>query len=921
MSEENTEITNLISILVNTDSQTDSIREESNKQIMEMQNDPEEFLTQLTKVIQTQDVPLHALQLSFILSSRMLQPHSSDELKKIQESLSNNTDLAEALKLMISKNINNEDEVIRNFASKSYALLFQILIDNWIDGLDMIVSFVSNDEVHPAERFPYLQVFYEITQLTDYEKEIFKEREFIIRFQRLLSQCVNFIGVDFSNEDVNTDIRLMSTKCIINFFHIANSNETYFTNDKGFFKDVIDSLQYSFPLPDINLFQHLLQIIECLIVYGYDIIDDFCETIFTYSMNCFDIPNPEFIEAALYLWSEIAKFEFLTIVKTPESVKDIVEKSSEAILQICKNIFDTAKLSEVLNYNSDIYSLVTTAQTTITNFFKCAPKTVFQIITQKFQIFEKESSPFTTFCFLSSIAVETNLNHFSKQFLLFVHENWSNIILLEQNIISEPDLIQNVDATVTRVYALTTIKKLIDTFKPMPRLLIQQTILEEPTKKLDDIFNLIKSCQERLANEHPAILTCYARLIGKICFLKDKKFTQKQGMYIENNYLCLAQFLYSLFDLNYTQFDPIVIEATTKSLNILISNATVNSEESQIFDFLVFLFKYAEEKINKGADFESSDVRYSFQRSLCSFIGTLGDIMATNNDVCQRSFETLLKLVQNPNSLIYEEALKSVALFIPKVKQLIDPDIIFPLSKNAVDSLDSESKQVIESSSFLLRQMFESIPEQMIEAIPDTFQSLKRVFFNSFNSEFRECQFYILNTLSSIVLNVNPEYTVELKEDLSSIITRSLTDILDTIDTNSQDDLKYAVSFYQFLSEYFFSYIMMLMPEKPQKHEVNDAILDEQRAYLKILRDLSFNIYKIPREYISEELLKCYLALVFAITKKTSRKNDRFLNIQIIKSIFDIAKEKEIDTFIFKISEDEYKEIQIEALETEMRRV
>lgn len=113
----------------------------------------------------------------------------------------------------------------------------------------------------------------------------------------------------------------------------------------------------------------------------------------------------------------------------------------------------------------------------------------------------------------------------------------------------------------------------------------------------------------------------------------------------------------------------------------------------------------------------------------------------------------------------------------------------------------------------------------------------------------------------------------------------------------------------------------MLMPEKPQKHEVNDAILDEQRAYLKILRDLSFNIYKIPREYISEELLKCYLALVFAITKKTSRKNDRFLNIQIIKSIFDIAKEKEIDTFIFKISEDEYKEIQIEALETEMRRV
>ena len=92
------DLSNLISILLNANSENESIRRDSENQIMEMLNDPPNFLLQLSHVINVSNIQLPVIHLSLILISRMLEPHTLNELKQIQNCFNSNSNLSESLK-------------------------------------------------------------------------------------------------------------------------------------------------------------------------------------------------------------------------------------------------------------------------------------------------------------------------------------------------------------------------------------------------------------------------------------------------------------------------------------------------------------------------------------------------------------------------------------------------------------------------------------------------------------------------------------------------------------------------------------------------------------------------------------------------------------------------------------------------------
>lgn len=867
------DLSNLISILLNANSENESIRRDSENQIMEMLNDPPNFLLQLSHVINVSNIQLPVIHLSLILISRMLEPHTLNELKQIQNCFNSNSNLSESLKNVMNTVITSDDITVRNLAANSYALLFQILQDNWIDGLDLIVKSIV--QLNPLESLPFLEIFYEITELNVDIYSIFNSEVFLPFFRKILECCIAFIGEDLQNEDVNIDIRLLSAKCVINIFDIVDKNITSSIIDYQLFDEIINSLQNSFSIPDFNLFQCLLQIIEYMVTTGYYFIDNFLGPIFDYSMECFEIPCPENCEATLFLWSRIAHFEFIMKERGNE-VKNITENAADAILQICKNIFDDANLPETIDLSSATFSLVLSARNTITDFFKCAPKEVFEIITTKYKIFDSETSPFTTFCALSSITVETQLAPFSDQFLILIQENWENILSLENQVTSEQNLIYDECMVATRILALISIKRLIEALPKFEKVVP----LEQTIKKLEDIFTLIKNNQARQKFEHPAILTCYARIIGSICFNKDKKFTLKQMEYVDSNYECLFQYLWSLFDLIYSQYNYLLLEETTESMRILILNACLDIDDNKIFNFLAAFFEYSEEKLNRSNSlFESEEIRYSFQKSLCCFLGCLGEKMAIDNEVCKRSFEALISLINNPNGLIYEEALKSAAMFIPRVNELIDQNTVILLVTNALDSLNSESVQMIISASYLLVEMFLYIPDRILEALPDIFDSLQRVILN--HPEFRECNIYLLKALSTMFEKINPQYTFDFKDEFLSLII-NIEPLIGTLTLKTQYDIEFVNLFYTLLSNCYLAYVNNFLTNLPDGPCSNEIIIEGKKNLDHLLTFASYLFY-IPNANKTDDLLLAYINLVEAITKKTHRKNVRFLHKPLIK--------------------------------------
>ncbi|KAK8898800.1 hypothetical protein M9Y10_001093 [Tritrichomonas musculus] len=854
----------LVLVLLNANSENELIRKDSENKIRQMMQNPPQFLLLLSNIILTPNVQLPVIQISLILVSQMLQTCSSDQN---QNNLANNQILCNSLKTMIITSLNHENIVIKNLAAKLYALLFQILKEYWTDGLDLILT---NIDDLPNGAISSLKIFYEILERKDYL--LFTNPQYRFKFIQLFQCCVKFIGVDQSNDQitVGTDIRLLSSQCVIKCFQKIPS---YIINS-DFFNFIIKSLRYSFPIADNNLFQYLFQIMKCMITEGYDIIKNCLSDIFDYSLNCFScLQSPFYIETLFYFWGEIAHFEY----KKKDPYQEITAKSAESILKMADKVFKNVNLPEILDFNSPTYSLVLTTQATITNFYKCAPIEVSKIILSNFQsIVENGASPFSGLCFISSISIKTNTFPFSKQFLIFIDSLWNFLLSFENQANLTPEQAKNESFISIRITALTVIKKLIKTF-----------YLYEDITKLADIFTLIKKDQLRQKDEHPAILLCYARIIGSICDEKTETFIPKQILYVDDNYQVLSQYLWSLYDLNYNHcIYPILLEETADNMNLLISKAL--KSDKNVFDFLTSFFTYSEEKLSKSKSlFESEEIRYVIQKTLCSFIGNLGMIMATNNDVCKRSFESLMTLIQNPNKLIYEDALKSIASFIPNVHQMIDQGTLMFLVDNVAKSLKTCSFQIIISASVLLQQMLESVPNRIFDAVPDLFHLLSQILRD--HPEFRESHYYILKTLSTLFTKIDPQYTIVLRDEYLSLI-ECVESVINILDLNSQYDIDYANIFYEFLCGCYLSYVNAFI-QKPTEGSPREMFAQEKKN-LEHLRIFASYINRIDNSDKTEELLHAYLNLVQAITIKCSKANDMLLNKIVIRKPIDAAEER-----------------------------
>ena len=847
------EINQYIQVLLDANSNNANLRENAQNQIQNWRENPEENVIKLAYIVCLNGIPDLAIQLSIILISQMIRPDSQNVLGEIRNSFGQNPQMSSILKSMVHRAIMSNIHSVKTYAAIIFALLV-LIEEEWADGANYLISMLQQNNLSPNEKIGYIQAYYELLCLLDFDSNIILEKEAADSFIKLSQFCIEYIKMGQGN-GVTIEVLIASSKSVSKV--IASVRYFVFDDSHDLLMQILDSLPNSFVVGNIELFGLLLQIMSNIIKFFYHIIEKYMSIIFDYAVKCFSIKDMKYIEKIIYFWYEIAQFEYKeTIFLKNRASKEIIPRVCEYIFPYFINQVQIADLNELLDSTSDTKEVVDISLMAMSAFYQCNHEAILKFFLKNFQNLN-DQSPITCIYFIYALTIEP----LTLQFFDFIYRNWK---MLVQYAVGDghPALINS---------ALRTIGNL---FRQYPNMINMNT--------LDDLSSILQKTNNGTNTD---ILISCTTILYSIAQIKNSLHVKKI-LIIDSLYPLFLGFLKMTFERNYNNFDYSLLMATTRCLNELIYAADLN----RLLNPLAELFTYCEEKLrNSNQIFDSEDIRFTFQTRLISIIGFLGDKMATNNDVCQRSFNIIYSLLQNPQKLIFEEAMFAIALFIPSIGNLLSIDVTNFLIQRISESFLTKSDQTITSASILLSKLLTALPERVFNYIPDIFNSVANILINQQDLKYSRC--HLLDSLSRIFLSINNEHMNIFKEQFYRIIDQMNIIISKDIDS----DPEYACEAYAQLSRCIYAYFKAFVVDisKVRTGTLMHEEFEKERIYLTFLKNYAQNLYMISPNYMNDCFLNNYIDLIDEVAHKCNREHTMLLNKGVIRQPIKIAIERD----------------------------
>lgn len=872
--------TNLFSRSQSNDNET---RESATNEINRMfSEEPMKCIYIFSNLMQGVDsVPLGTRRLSAILLARVLRPYSPEMMMKIRDYWNNPDHLQLILNLKdaLFKTVLDDDVIVRNNSCNVFGLVFSIENGTWIDALQQIVNNIGNTQIADIGRVGLFRIFIEILVTPNFKSEL-RKQNLEGYYIQIFMAALDVVKTPINQENKSVELRTVAASCI--YYTLLNMSD-YFENRnlEEIIPTILNSLIPSFQIQNLELFQGLHKIMFVMIEQFYKQSINFIQMIMKFTYNGMGMFNlPDYQNIAIYTWQEIAELEHRKKKKNQAYDSFLCEicldNLANAFITIMASIpKDDIEVEDISNPKPSMY-----AASALQSIYKVIPQQVFNKCFQPLKEYITSEDWVKQHTGLLLLYCITEDPKFPDHLVPLIQDAFPYVIEY-----CKPNHCNHLRET-----ALFLLGFLLKQYKEF---ISDKKYCKNPQEVMDQILSVIVITND---STDPQIIQRYAMIIYHLSEAwEGNKYNSLIGLYFPKMY----GYLYNM--LQYTNY---IIEKNTRQ------SSTITGLISTIFESMNMLFlSVPEENLDECLNssglyedvmnrlressniFQSSEIIFAFQAGLCSNLSTMTlRLKKKVSSKVQQAIAILFNILQQRNSLIYEEGIMGLAAIVFGCTDSINDEILIRLTKIADDGLHFDSPNVICASSILLSDLFKYFKGRMEPIVDNSFTVLYKLIMD--HPEMKDIHPYVIRTMAQMFDSLYEShdclerYKVQYIELLSRVKTVSFS-----LNFDIKADVEYANALYRSLADAYASYAKNFYATLYGNGNDPENIQLERKQLLEFA-DFSNCILQIGEYNIDDELIQAFIGAARQFANNCSRKNNVILNRNKIHQVLDIGSRR-----------------------------
>jgi hypothetical protein len=339
-----------------------------------------------------------------------------------------------------------------------------------------------------------------------------------------------------------------------------------------------------------------------------------------------------------------------------------------------------------------------------------------------------------------------------------------------------------------------------------------------------------------------------------------------------------------------TAEDMSMFDTACDALNQLILHGC---EQGQIAD-LQELFRTTLSELEASHTLVEADhIRFSIQARLSSTLMSLALRIGLKlqDDELHQAVEYLFGLLEQRDSLIYEEALPTLTSLYISLNKHFTRDEVDHMMLIVHDALGSECPGVISSASVLLGDLFHFSGADLIDKFDDCWVLAGSLLRE--HEDMREIHPFVIRALAEMfegIVDAGVDRLVSYAPDLFELMkmVRGVP-----IDPESHSDVQYADTLFGFLAQLYRVFAKLFCPELSgitgrgvsPRHE---QLLVQERVYLSEMAEFAKAVAVIKNP--SDMLLSHFLEMAIQFAQKCSIRNNAVLNRQAVHIVLEMTQ-------------------------------
>jgi hypothetical protein len=831
-------------------------------------------------ILGQQDNKLGVRRLAAIAAARCLCPGTTADLEVMRKGWMEDRALAQKVKEVLYATIICDDEVIRSEGARCFALVFGLEGRAWGEGLDDIIgSLEGTANGNPTATVGLLAIFREIMFLPNFATDLVYP-ELLERYKGLVIVALRIMG---SPGDVPVPVRSAAAQCVREAIGaipmlFGGDDEERKTRIEG----VLGALPPCMEIPDENLFLCCQRIMYKLVKSFYAVAGDFIGKIFEFNSRFIAMNEAEggqFLNGAIFLWREIAMYEARLAKKAARlSAEGRVESETKEFFtgkvapQLFSRLFEIMcnvpeEHREIEDPNERTPSVF--AAVAISAFWGTCPEKIFDLILQAWrENYSSPSWPCRHAALLLVYCVSEGEPVRQEAVMYWLRDEVFGVLLAACRDIEVPRI---------RETGLFVLGRLLGTYKI---LLSERMYCQDPVRVINEVMSLLVIDTD----VPPIVLQRYATLLYNLA-----------GIWPENNlHRPLSGFFGQMIEILVQMINrPIhnqetlsVFSSACESLNFVVMRTTPPDRKERALELLRETMMRLQHSFGM---IESDDVRFSIQASLC---GTLTSLILVVADILEEHdlnelIRLLFAILQNQNSMIYEEALMTFTALYWRRHQAFTDEQKVRLIEIVDVALRSEQPGVINAGSILIGDMYYHMgtDEFLLARFGSFFQLEFEVLMA--HPEMKMIHPFVVKGIARMFEGVHRadegtrtrvNVIAEFEPHLHGLM-QALTRI--ALDPDNDADVTYANSLFEYVCHLFEMYAKIYHANMDgQTGQTDMNVLSREREQLITMANLAALMANFPE--LNEYVYVAYMKMTHAYGEHCSRKNNLILQRSVV---------------------------------------
>jgi len=781
--------------------------------------------------------------------------------------------------------LNLDVELLQNSGAATLAYIYSLFPDELSYILQSIPSILEDPSSSITYKCGLFLTFKEVFNIPYFHQHLVvprgsrdPEKSPYVELYIAISKCaINVIGTEYSNsEDAMIPLRIMAASSL----NTAIKSLSYLlVNGPEAADNILECLPNSFRVADLKLYQELYSICQSLFEKLYPSADSFINTIFTYGANGLNTNDPEFLNASLMFWREIALFEGERETKKAlmissehnnediichQFIESIVSKSDfpQQIISIMYSIDSSnTGVEDVNSKEPSMYATVT-----LESFFRAAPKATYDLIREQFEVLsegtewtQQHAALLLLYCLCTEFSKNPRVS--TSDIISFINQCMSFVVAKMKD--------SNLRIRET---ALFVVSQIINFY---PSILVDSKSPEDDIEQLIGQFEIEK-------DTHPTILLRYTTILYHLCGAFQPRYNSPILKYFDK----IFDILQSVIDIAKNNFSQVNVSDKESHLQSLLSNSHealnslyLHSPAALSPRLKTIMSDTVSELLTVRSRFYGNDIRYVIQALLCSNLSTLYSRIKSILDDEERQYliSSLFTTLEDQSTCVYEEALISLSLIVSSIKDP-QPDDLDRLIGFIYESMKSCHREVIQSCSYLIEKIF-SAHHDALENSRNQLIAVLFEYIKDSNLE-RSTKPPLIKSLSQlfIIYQLNKDELFSYFEEFYDLL-KNFRDY--PIDINVENDIEFATSLYESLAIGFKAVALLF-------YCADDKV--REREMLNDMSKLCENIFKVRA--VSDETLSASLDMLYEYSNHCTRANNVPLNKGVNHKLIDLAKQR-----------------------------